>query len=78
LAHHGDAEKWKRFGDLILANLATAERRGDKTIVTDFFDENLPVIEIEAEENLSATRRPETPTKKFLNASKSSNRNWKI
>jgi predicted ribosome quality control (RQC) complex YloA/Tae2 family protein len=39
LKNHGDAETWKRFGDLLLANLATAKRDGDKISVTDFFDE---------------------------------------
>jgi predicted ribosome quality control (RQC) complex YloA/Tae2 family protein len=55
LAGHGDAEKWKRYGDLILANLSTAKRSGGNVRVTDFFDENTPEIEIEADENLSLT-----------------------
>ena len=55
LLGHGDAEKWKRYGDLILANLSTAKRSGDKVRLTDFFDENAPEIEIEADENLSLT-----------------------
>lgn len=68
LENHGDAEKWKRFGDLILANLATAERRGDNIIVTDFFDENLPKIEIEAEENVSLTQASEKFFKRYTKA----------
>jgi predicted ribosome quality control (RQC) complex YloA/Tae2 family protein len=52
---HGDAEKWKRYGDLILANLSTAKRSGNKVRVTDFFDESTPEIEVEADENLSLT-----------------------
>ena len=68
LANHGDAEKWKRFGDLILANLANAERREDKIIVTDFFDENLPQIEIEAEVNLSLTEASEKYFKRYTKA----------
>ena len=39
LENHGDAENWKRFGDLLLANLATAKRKGEKIFVTDFYDE---------------------------------------
>ncbi|MGI9055334.1 MAG: Rqc2 family fibronectin-binding protein [Pyrinomonadaceae bacterium] len=68
LENHGDAEKWKRFGDLILANLANAERREDKIIVTDYFDENLPQIEIQAEENLSLTKVSEKYFKRYTKA----------
>ena len=49
LENHGDAEQWKRFGDLLLANLANAERKNGKVSVTDFYDENLRQIEIEIE-----------------------------
>ena len=48
-------KSWKRFGDLILANLATAIRENNKILVVDYFDENLPTVEIEAAENLSLT-----------------------
>ena len=49
LEKHGDPERWKRFGDLILANVHNAVREGDIVRVTDYFDENVPVIEIEAD-----------------------------
>jgi predicted ribosome quality control (RQC) complex YloA/Tae2 family protein len=55
LEAHGEAEKWKRSGDLILANLATAKRKGSKIVVTDFFEEDTPEIVIEADENISLT-----------------------
>jgi predicted ribosome quality control (RQC) complex YloA/Tae2 family protein len=55
LKQHGDAERWKRFGDLLLANLSSAERRGSGVIVTDFFDETAPQIEIQVNENDSLT-----------------------
>jgi predicted ribosome quality control (RQC) complex YloA/Tae2 family protein len=55
LANHGDAEKWKRSGDLILANLADAVRMDGKILVVDYFDENIPTVEIEADENDSLT-----------------------
>jgi predicted ribosome quality control (RQC) complex YloA/Tae2 family protein len=51
LAEHGDAERWKRFGDLLLANQSTAERQGGIIRVTDLFDENAAKIEIEADDN---------------------------
>lgn len=55
LTNHGDAERWKRFGDLLLANLATAAREKNTILVIDYFDPNAPTIEIEADENKSLT-----------------------
>ena len=49
LEKHGDPERWKRFGDLILSNIGNAERRGDSVFVTDYFDEAAPVIQIEGD-----------------------------
>jgi predicted ribosome quality control (RQC) complex YloA/Tae2 family protein len=68
LENHGDAAKWKRFGDLVLANLATARRDGDKVFVTDFFDDNAPTIEIKTEENLSLTEAAEKFFKRYTKA----------
>lgn len=65
LANHGDAETWKRFGDLILANLATAKREKNRVSVTDFFDENAPTIEIEIDENDSLTEAAEKFFKRY-------------
>ena len=55
LAGHGDAEQWKRFGDLILANISNIRRDGNKLIVVDYFDPEIPEIEIEVDENRSPT-----------------------
>jgi predicted ribosome quality control (RQC) complex YloA/Tae2 family protein len=49
-AAHGDAEEHKRTGDLLLANLTTAERRGKIVELTDYYAENEPRIEIEIDE----------------------------
>jgi predicted ribosome quality control (RQC) complex YloA/Tae2 family protein len=68
LANHGDAEQWRRFGDLLLANLANAERKNGKVFVTDFYDENLPQIEIEIEENLSITEAAEKFFRRYAKA----------
>ena len=68
LASHGDADRWKRFGDLILANLSTARRQGDKVLVTDFFDDTAPTIEIEADENLPLTQTAERYFKRYNKA----------
>jgi predicted ribosome quality control (RQC) complex YloA/Tae2 family protein len=53
LEKHGDPDRWKRYGDLILANLNSAERCGDTVLVTDYFDDAVPVIEIAGERNRS-------------------------
>jgi NFACT N-terminal and middle domains len=55
---HGDPEKWKRFGDLLLANTSNAMRKDDRITVTDYFDESTPEIEIEDD-----TQRRVTATK---------------
>jgi len=68
LENHGDAETWKRFGDLILANLATATREGNKVFLTDFFDDNAPTIGIEIDENVSLTEAAEKFFKRYTKA----------
>ncbi|MGI8467527.1 MAG: Rqc2 family fibronectin-binding protein [Pyrinomonadaceae bacterium] len=68
LENHGDAEKWKRCGDLILANLATAARVGNTVLVVDYFDDDAPTIEIEADENLSLTNAAEKFFKRYTKA----------
>ena len=68
LANHGDADGWKKSGDLLLANLATAKREGDKVFVTDFYDENVPTIEIEVATNLSISEAAEKFFKRYTKA----------
>ncbi len=68
LVNHGDAEKWKRFGDLILANLADAVRIDNKVLVVDYFDENIPTIEIEIDENDSLTEAAEKFFRRYTKA----------
>ncbi|HEV7905525.1 MAG TPA: NFACT family protein [Pyrinomonadaceae bacterium] len=53
LQAHGDAVEHKRIGDLLLANIANAERRGSRVRVTDYFAEDAPVIELEIDEHAS-------------------------
>jgi predicted ribosome quality control (RQC) complex YloA/Tae2 family protein len=53
LVNHGDPEEHRRIGDLLLANIATARRVGDKVIITDYYAEGAPEIEIEIEEKVS-------------------------
>jgi predicted ribosome quality control (RQC) complex YloA/Tae2 family protein len=53
LAAHGDADGHKRVGDLLLANIATAERRGSRVYVTDYFAEDVPLVALEIDEHAS-------------------------
>jgi predicted ribosome quality control (RQC) complex YloA/Tae2 family protein len=61
LAGHADAERHKRIGDLLLANVGSAKRKGDRVKLIDYFTDGSPQIEIEINEKLSlpaeATRR---------------------
>jgi predicted ribosome quality control (RQC) complex YloA/Tae2 family protein len=50
---HGDAEEHRRAGDLLLANLSTAERAGSRVRLTDYFAEGAPTVELEIDENVS-------------------------
>jgi predicted ribosome quality control (RQC) complex YloA/Tae2 family protein len=53
LVCHGDPEEHKRTGDLLLANIATAVRDGNKVRLTDYYAEGTPTIEIEVDEHRS-------------------------
>ena len=53
LKAHGDAAEHKRIGDLLLANLGSAERHGRVVKLTDYYAEDAPLIEIEVDENRS-------------------------
>jgi predicted ribosome quality control (RQC) complex YloA/Tae2 family protein len=53
LIAHGDSEQHKRFGDLLLANIANATRDGNKVLLKDYYSEGAPEIEIDVDENTS-------------------------
>ncbi|HSE34250.1 MAG TPA: NFACT family protein [Pyrinomonadaceae bacterium] len=61
LATHGDPEAHKRIGDLLLANIGTAIRRGRAVEINDYYAEGAPSLSIEVDENTTlqeeATRR---------------------
>lgn len=65
LDDHGDPEEWKKFGDLLLASIATARRDDDHFYVTDFYDEALPELAIPAEKGLSLTEAAEVFFKRY-------------
>lgn len=70
LLEHGDAEKWKRLGDLLLASQGNAVREVGIIKVVDMFDEAQPTIKIEADDNDSL---PETAQKYFRRYAKARN-----
>lgn len=53
IADHGDPEEHKKLGDLLLANVATAVRDGNKVTLTDYYADGSPVIELEIDKNSS-------------------------
>ena len=53
LVRHGDPEEHKRTGDLLLANIATAVRDGNKVRITDYYAEGTPTMDIEIDESRS-------------------------
>src|ERR1700686_548123 len=50
LSSHVDAEHHKRVGDLLLANLSTAQRDGKRVVLVDYFAEDAATVEIEIDE----------------------------
>lgn len=59
LAKHGDADEWKRLGDLLLANLGNIRREDGKMIVIDYFDEKMPEVGVRVENDASPTEMAE-------------------
>jgi len=68
LKRHGDAREWKKFGDLLLAAATSARRTPTGFIVTDYFDSNLPEIEIPADEGDSTTQAAEKYFRRYSKA----------
>jgi predicted ribosome quality control (RQC) complex YloA/Tae2 family protein len=68
LKGHGEPGKWKRLGDLVNANIATAVRHEDIVTLIDYFDENLPEIELEIDRHTSLTDAADKYFKKYTKA----------
>ncbi len=68
LISHGDSEQWKRFGDLLLANIANLRRDGDRVIVTDYFDPDLADVTIAVDANQSPTEAAENYFRRYAKA----------
>ena len=53
LEAHGDPEQHKRTGDLLLANISSAQRSGNRVVLKDYYSDGAPDISIELDENTS-------------------------
>src|SRR5207237_2216052 len=62
LATHADSEQHKRIGDLLLANLGTARREGNRVKLIDYFADDAPTIEVEIDEQVTL---PEEASRRF-------------
>jgi predicted ribosome quality control (RQC) complex YloA/Tae2 family protein len=68
LSEHGEAEHWKRYGDLLLAQISNARRTKSGYLVKDYFDDLLPEIEIPAAEGDSPAEAAEKYFRKYSKA----------
>lgn len=68
LASHADAEHHKRLGDLLLANLSTAQRDGKRVVLVDYFADDAAPVEIEIDEQSTL---PEEASRRFALYSRS-------
>ena len=68
LEKHGDPEVWKKFGDLLLANIATAARDGDDVRVIDYFADGTPRIDIPGEAHKPLNEIAEEYFRKYTKA----------
>ncbi|MBV9959334.1 MAG: NFACT family protein [Acidobacteria bacterium] len=68
LQEHGEAEEHKRIGDLLLANLATAVRRGGVVALTDYYAEDALTIELEIDEQATLQEEAARRFKRYTKA----------
>jgi predicted ribosome quality control (RQC) complex YloA/Tae2 family protein len=64
----GDPDQWKRYGDLLLANIGNFRRDGNNIIVTDYFDGDTPEISIPGDANASISEVAEEYFKRYAKA----------
>lgn len=68
LANHGDAGRWKHFGDVLLANIGTAKKENEAFLVTDYFDEDQKQIQIPFENNDTPSETAEKYFRRYTKA----------
>ena len=68
ILQHGDPDKWKKYGDLLLADQYNARRENGSLVVRDLFDESGRLISIEADDNDSVPEAAEKYFRKYTKA----------
>ena len=68
LQSHANAEEQKRIGDLLLANLSTAQRHGNRLTLIDYFSDEAGTVEIELDQSTSL---PQAAAQRFARYSRS-------
>lgn len=68
LSGHGDALEHKRIGDLLLANIGSAERHGNSVKLKDYYADDAPLIEINVEENKSLQEEAQARFSRYAKA----------
>ena len=68
LVGHGNAEDWKRIGDLLLANTSTARREANKLYVIDYFEESLREVAVDAEKDQTVTELADNYYRRYTKA----------
>jgi predicted ribosome quality control (RQC) complex YloA/Tae2 family protein len=68
LKEHGDALAHKRVGDLLLANITTAERRGRFVTLTDYYADDAPRVELEIDEHATLQEEAARRFKRYTKA----------
>ena len=68
LAKHGEPEIWKKYGDLLLASVRTAERNGDIILVADLYETDAPIIEIAGESHKTINEIAENYFRRYAKA----------
>ncbi|HEX7296932.1 MAG TPA: NFACT family protein [Pyrinomonadaceae bacterium] len=68
LAAHGDPEAHKRMGDLLLANVGTAIRRGSIVEIKDYYSEGAPTLTLDLDEETSLQEEAATKFKQYTKA----------
>ena len=53
LASHANGDQQKRIGDLLLANLSTAKRTGNRVVLIDYFADDQASIDLELDEDMT-------------------------
>ncbi|MEN6519653.1 MAG: NFACT family protein [Armatimonadota bacterium] len=62
------AERYKQFGELVLASIATIEKGQNRAQVTDYYDQEMPVIDIPLDEKLTPKENAERYFRRYRKA----------